>query len=102
MDLSKLKAEMPFKWRIQSQNDRGATCVAYVDSRLVQDRLDEVCGEANWQSDYKVINSNLYAGVAIKHPESGEWVWKWDCGTESNTEREKGEASDASVEFLNI
>lgn len=95
MDLSKLKAEMPFKWRVQSQTDRGATCVAYVDSRLVQDRLDEVCGEENWQSDYKVINSNLYAGVAIRHSISGEWVWKWDCGTESNTEKEKGEASDS-------
>lgn len=22
-------------------------------------------------------------------------VWKWDCGTESNTEKEKGEASDS-------
>lgn len=95
MDLSKLKAEMPFKWRVQSQNDRGATCVAYVDSRLVQDKLDEVCGEANWQSDYKLINNNLYAGVAVKHPDTGEWVWKWDCGTESNTEKEKGEASDS-------
>ena len=95
MNLNDLKNEMPFKWRVQSQNDRGATCVAYVDSRLVQDRLDEVCGEINWQSDYKVINGNLYAGVAIKDSETKEWVWKWDCGTESNTEKEKGEASDA-------
>lgn len=94
-DFNKLKDEMPFKWRVQSQNDYGAQCVAYVDSRQVQDKLDDVVGTENWQSDYKVVNSNLYAGVAIRHPETKEWVWKWDCGTESNTEKEKGEASDA-------
>jgi len=94
MDLNKLKAEMPFKWRVQSQNEYNAQVVAYVDSRQVQDKLDEVVGPENWQCDYKVINDNLYAGVAIRD-EKGEWVWKWDCGVESNTEKEKGEASDA-------
>lgn len=95
MNLERLKAEMPYKWRIQSQTDYNARCVAYVDSRLVQDRLDEVVGPENWQCDYKVINNNMYAGVAIRNPETQEWIWKWDCGTESNTEKEKGEASDA-------
>ena len=94
MDLTKLKAEMPFKWRVQSQNEYNAQVVAYVDSRQVQDKLDEVVGPENWQSDYKVINDNMYAGVAIWTENKG-WVWKWDCGVESNTEKEKGEASDA-------
>jgi hypothetical protein len=93
MNLEKLKEEMPFKWRVQSQSDYGAQCVAYVDSRQVQDKLDDVVGPGNWQCDYKVINDNLYAAVAVKV--DNEWVWKWDCGTESNTEKEKGEASDA-------
>jgi hypothetical protein len=95
MNLSKLKDEMPFRWRVQQQTERGATCVAYVDSRQVQDKLDEAVGPENWQCDYKVINDNMYAGVAIRREDTGEWIWKWDCGTESNTEKEKGEASDA-------
>lgn len=92
-DLLGLCKEIPYKWRVQSINDKGATCVAYIDSRQVQDLLDEICGPENWQSDYKEIKGNVYAGIGIWV--NNQWVWKYDCGTESNTEKEKGEASDA-------
>lgn len=95
MDLSLLTKEMPFKWRVQTQNDKSAQCVAYIDSRQVAERLDEAVGPENWQSDYRVVKDNLYAGIAIWNDKINQWVWKWDCGTESNTEKEKGEASDA-------
>ena len=97
MGLEELKKQIPYKWRVQSfsKTSQAATCVAYVDARDVMDILDEVLGTENWQSDYKEIKGNLYAGVGIKLNDSMEWVWKWDCGTESNTEKEKGEASDA-------
>ena len=94
MDLKKLTATMPYKWRVQSQNEKGAQCVAYVDSRQVAERLDEVVGPLGWQCEYQVINGNLYAGIALRDGDN-RWVYKWDCGTESNTEKEKGEASDA-------
>lgn len=93
MKLEDLKKELPFKWRVQSSNQYGAKCVAYIDSRDVQDLLDEVVGVANWQSDYKEVKGNLYAGIGIKIGDN--WVWKWDCGTESNVEKQKGEASDS-------
>jgi hypothetical protein len=94
-DLEELKRVIPYKWRIQSfsKNYPTATCVAYIDARDVMSLLDEAVGPENWQSDYKEIKGNLYCGIAIKI--NNEWVWKWDCGTESNTESEKGEASDA-------
>ncbi len=98
MDLKKLTDKMPFKWRVQAQTEYNAQVVAYVDSRQVQDKLDEVVGPENWQCDYRVINDNLYArvGIRVMHEDGTyEWVWKEDCGTESNTEKEKGEASDA-------
>lgn len=91
--LKELKAVMPYQWRIQDCKEYGATCVAYIDSRDVQNRLDDVVGPENWQSDYKDINGKVYGGIAIKI--AGDWVWKWDCGSESNVEKEKGEASDA-------
>lgn len=96
MNLEGLKQFIPnYKWRVQSfsKNYPAATCVAYVDARDVMELLDEIVGPENWQSDYKELKGNLYAGVGIKV--EGEWVWKWDCGTESTTEKEKGEASDA-------
>lgn len=82
-----------YKFRIQSIGFGKATVVAYIDARQLQDRLDEVVGFQNWQVAYKEIKGNLFAGIAIKIED--EWVWKYDCGTESNVEKEKGEASDS-------
>ena len=36
----------------------------------------------------------MYGGIGIYDSELKEWLWRWDCGTESNTEQEKGQASD--------
>lgn len=104
-DLNELKKEIPYKFKPQTCGEREAVMVAYIDARDVQDLLDDVCGPENWQTDYKVINDNLYAGIGIRIPVefknggvinvANEWVWKYDCGVESNQEAEKGEASDA-------
>ena len=40
-----------------------------------------------------MIDGKMYGGIGIKF--NSEWLWRWDCGTESNMEAEKGEASDA-------
>lgn len=90
-----LKREMPYKWRVQSfsKYKPEATCVAYVDSRDVQKLLDEVVGPENWQDEYYAVKNNLFCKIGIRV--NGEWTWKGDCGTESNVDKEKGEASDA-------
>jgi len=93
MDLNKLKEPMPFMWRVQECKEYGANCVAYIDARAVMNRLDEVCGVGGWQSKYESHNGNLYCSIGVKV--DNEWVWKTDCGSESNVEKEKGEASDA-------
>lgn len=93
MKLSDLKNEVPFKWRVQSANQYGATCVAYIDSRDVQDLLDEVCNPENWQCKFSEHKGNLFCEIGI-NTEKG-WSWKSDCGVESNVEKQKGEASDA-------
>jgi len=98
MNLEDLKKEIPFKWRVQSANQYGASCVAYIDSRQVQDLLDEVCGAENWQCKFEEHKGNLFCSIGIRDEEeayNNEWVWKSDCGTESNVEKQKGEASDA-------
>lgn len=107
MKLSDLKKEIPFKWRVQSANQYGATCVAYIDARDVQDLLDEVVGPENWQCKYSEHKGNLFCSIGINiekrtNPtgtiseiDSMGWTWKSDCGVESNVEKQKGEASDA-------
>jgi hypothetical protein len=90
-----LQKEMDYQWRVQSfsKNKPQAACVAYIDARDVMRRLDEVCGAENWQDDYRVINGQLFAGIGIFIKD--KWVWKWDVGTESQTEKEKGLVSDS-------
>ncbi len=99
MNLEDLKKEIPFKWRVQSANKWGAKCVAYIDARDVQDLLDEVCGQHRWQVKYDEHKGNLFCSIGILVSNSTEghsrFVWKGDCGTESNVEKQKGEASDA-------
>ena len=62
----------------------------------MQDILDKVCEPQNWQVVYEEHKGNLFAKIGIKDLNlSDEWIWKSDCGTESNVEKQKGEASDA-------
>ncbi len=95
MELKDLLKEMPYKWRVQSFSKFKPTaqCVAYIDARDVMSLLDRVCSPEGWQDDYKVEGSMLFAGIGIKIGD--EWVWKWDTGSESNIEKEKGHSSDA-------
>ena len=87
------------EFRVQSikkQKDKVfAIVVPYKNSRTDAKRLDEVVGPLNWQREHKVINGNLFCGVGIYSEAAGQFVYKWDVGTESNTEKEKGEASDS-------
>jgi len=85
------------RWRVQqfknTQKGLMAICVPYVDARDVQERLDSVCGSENWQDRYKEVKGNLFCEIGILI--DGEWRWKSDVGTESNIEKQKGEASDS-------
>jgi hypothetical protein len=95
MNIDDLKKEIPFKWRVQSYSTRKAEalCIPYIDARDVQNLLDEVCSPENWQSDFKTAAHLLIGGLGVKIED--EWIWKWDTGTESNIEKDKGLVSDA-------
>jgi hypothetical protein len=92
--LEQLSHPIEYKWRRQGK-PRGnkLAYVAYIDSRQVQSCLDKVVGPANWQNKFETIGNKLYCSLGIKI--NGEWVWKVDCGTESEFEAEKGQTSDA-------
>lgn len=86
--------------RIQSigQNKTGAvgtTILLYKDARVDMNILDETVGAMNWQRGHSVIDGNLYCTISIWDEEKEQWIAKSDVGTESNTEKEKGQASDS-------
>lgn len=97
--IESLKDARPnFRWKVQSTQKWGCDCVAYVDARQVMDLLDEVVGSTNWQDHYREVAGKVYCDLSffVQHEDgSTEWVTKSDCGTESQFEGEKGQASDA-------
>ena len=83
-------------FRVQSINAKGyATILAYKDARIDMQRLDQAVGPLNWQRKHELIDGKLFCHVGIYNPETSQWTWKSDVGTESMTEATKGEASDS-------
>jgi hypothetical protein len=80
--------------RVGTVTDKGVSLLMYKDARVDMRLLDEVVGAENWQRKHELIDGQLFCTVSIRN-ENGEWVGKQDVGTESNTEKEKGRASDA-------
>lgn len=81
--------------RVSQVGDGWCSLLLYKTARVDRAILDEEYGPFNWQNDFRVINGNLYCGIGVYDEKKQQWIWKWDCGTESNTEKEKGEASDS-------
>lgn len=79
--------------RVAQVSAKGAALLLYKTARVDRALLDEVYG-GKWQNDFKVIDGKMYGGIGVFDEELKEWLWRWDCGTESNTEAEKGQASD--------
>ncbi len=97
MDLKKLQEPLPIEsidFRVQSINKGGyATILAYKDARVDINRLNEVCGVLGWKREHTRDNKNCI--VSIWDAENKQWVSKEDTGTESNSEAQKGLASDS-------
>lgn len=84
--------------RIQSDkpdNNGNKKYLLYMDARAARRLLNERFGIYGWQLLYEHVNGQLFAKLGIKDPESGQWVWKMETGSESNIESEKGQVSDA-------
>lgn len=79
--------------RISQCGSWGVQLLLYKDARCDMNILDETVGAMNWQRHHSRENANCI--VSIWDSEKCQWIEKEDTGTESNTEREKGLASDS-------
>lgn len=80
--------------RIAQIKENGLTLLLYKDARCDMNILDEVVGPIGWKREHNMIGDRLYCTVSIQ-ADNGEWISKQDVGTESYTEKEKGQASDS-------
>ena len=67
----------------------------YKNARVDMKILDELFTPFGWKRSHKLIDGQLFCCVEVRDPETREWITKEDVGTESNTEAEKGRASDS-------
>ena len=81
--------------RAQQVNDKGAVLLLYKNARVDMAILDEKFGMFGCQREHFFKDGKNYCRVSIWDNQNKQWVTKEDIGTESNTEKEKGEASDA-------
>ncbi len=49
----------------------------------------------NWKREHTTVNGSLFCTISVWDENKKEWISKQDVGTESMTEREKGQASDS-------
>ena len=80
--------------RVARVTEKGSWYLLYKDARADMIILDETVTPLGWQREHKLIGEVMYCGVSIKDND-GVWITKWDAGVESNTEKEKGQASDS-------
>ena len=86
--------------RVQSVKKNGLVLLLYKNARVDMNILDETVGAENWQNKFYEHKGILFCSLGIntnynKPDLPDRWVWKDDAGVESNTEAEKGNASDA-------
>lgn len=92
MNFRTLKAE-EIDVRVQQVTEKGAVLLLYKDARADMNLLDEA--GVKWKREHQLINNNLFCTVSIWDDDIKEWVSRQDVGTESMTEKEKGQASDS-------
>lgn len=84
------------KWRVgkKSKDGNRGLALAYIDSRAVMDRLDDVVGPDNWQRKHDFgPDGEVLCGIGIRIDD--EWIWKWDGAAQTKFEGEKGGLSDS-------
>ena len=101
IDLNKLRDPFPaedIEWRVSRAGTgrKGifCCCLAYITARAIQQRLDDVCGPANWRNESLEIKElrpgvvAMVVGISIRIGD--EWVTKWDVSEPTNIEAAKG------------
>src|SRR5512135_1254515 len=84
------------EWRAGATNadKTKALALAYITSRAVMDRLDEVIGPENWKDEYAPgPDGGVICGLSLRI--GNEWITKWDGADNTEFEAIKGGLSDA-------
>lgn len=93
MEFRTLRAD-EIECRVAQVTQKGCRLLLYKDARCDMNILDETVGPEKWQRVHPNQNKE-FCDVSIFIDRLGTWVTKEDVGTESYTEKAKGQASDS-------
>lgn len=86
------------KFKPQMVKNNRCLAMAYIDARLIQDRLDDVLGVENWQDRYDFLPDGSVV-CRLRLNLGGRWITKTDVGSPSEQpdsgDRVKAAVSDA-------
>jgi len=104
-DMAKLKEPFPesdLDWRLQSCGEKNGKfwgkALAYITSRAVQDRLDEVCGPDGWKTSVRREGDAYICTLSVRvtHEDgTTEWLSREDGADSTDIEAIKGGISGA-------
>jgi hypothetical protein len=70
------------KFKPQMVKNNRCLAMAYIDARLIQDRLDDVLGPENWEDAYDLLpDGSVMCKLRLKL--GGDWITKIDVGSPS-------------------
>lgn len=104
-DLPRLAAPFPpsdVEWKpgATTRDKSKGLAMAYLTSRAVQQRFDDVCGPADWRNEFQPgPDGGVLCGISIRvdrEDGTSEWVTKWDGADNSQVEAVKGGLSGAT------
>lgn len=81
--------------RVGMANAKGFSLLLYKNARVDMQLLDETVGSMGWQRTHEVIDGRLCCTISLWDDVEKQWVKKQDVGTESQTEKDKGQFSDS-------
>ena len=93
--LSKEDIEVRVAQTLAGNNKVRVNLLLYKNARVDMKIMDDLFTPMGWKRTHKLIGDRLYCCVEVYNPETKEWICKEDVGVESNTEAEKGQASDS-------
>lgn len=93
--LSKEDIEVRVAQTLAGNNKVRVNLLLYKNARVDMKIMDELFTPMGWKRTHKLIGDRLYCCVEVYNPETKEWICKEDVGVKSNTEAEKGQASDS-------
>jgi hypothetical protein len=70
------------KFKPQMVKNNRCLAMAYIDARLIQDRLDEVLGVENWEDAYKILSDGSVM-CRLRCKLGDRWITKTDVGSPS-------------------